>query len=180
METLQWATIILLVLLNFTIIAGLVFGYYFFKNYRTTNNSDDSTPQTRQDILEILGDNDAFCKLHPKTEASGTCAICLGSFCETCIKNHETLMFCPTHYKVFLEHKWQDIQTVKTTPNNPHDGVQLYEYKKELWTNEEIPAYVMTHYKLNYEGDYIESYIMLFVRDIDVDRVAKIGSTTQH
>ena len=104
-----------------------------------------------------------FCENHPETPSSGACLICEDVFCEKCLIEHEGLYFCKEHFKTFVNNKWTQITDVKTTPSTPEDGLFIYNFKKQIWVDKEIPSFVLTHYKINIEHDYIESYIQLNV-----------------
>ncbi len=110
-----------------------------------------------------------FCENHPETPSSGTCLICEDVFCEKCIIEHESLYFCKEHFKVFVNNKWKQITDIKTTPSTPEDGLFIYNFKKQIWKDRDIPSFVLTHYKINIEHDYIESYIQLNVIESKAD-----------
>ena len=108
--------------------------------------------------------NKHFCKNHPSDHAAGVCAICQNSYCEECIKEHEGHSFCETHFRLYLSHQWNELDTIRTTPDIPESALPLYDFKKTLWEEKEIPTLLSTHYKINIEGDFIESYVKLIVR----------------
>ncbi len=110
-----------------------------------------------------------FCENHPETPSSGTCLICEDVFCEKCIIEHESLYFCKEHFKTFVNNKWKQITDVKTTPSTPEDGLFIYHFKKQIWIERELPSFVLTHYKINIEHDFIESYIQLNVIESKAD-----------
>lgn len=112
-----------------------------------------------------------YCSHHPDTPSVGSCLICEEVFCEDCLIDHESMHFCKEHFRTFASNKWEQITDVRTTPETPEDGLYIYNFKKDLWLNKSIPTFVMTHYKINIENDYIESFIQLNVR---VDDVAKL------
>lgn len=105
-----------------------------------------------------------YCHNHPNEHAAGVCAICQNAYCEDCIKEHEGHSFCEDHFRLFLSHEWDEIDTIKTTPDIPESALPLYDFKKQLWQEREIPSVLSTHYKINIEGDFIESYVKLVVR----------------
>lgn len=122
----------------------------------------DSTSQTETSV---------FCTHHEKEHAKGTCSICEQSFCESCLKEHDGLTFCSEHLRTFSENKWVDITNIKTTPNNPEAAMFVYQFKKDQWANSNIPTFIVTHYKINIDGDHIESYVMLYVRSQDEENL---------
>ncbi len=105
-----------------------------------------------------------YCLNHPSDHAAGVCAICQNAFCEECIKEHVGHSFCEAHFRLFLSHEWDEIDTIKTTPDIPESALPLYDFKDQLWKEEEVPSILTTHYKINIEGDFIESYVKLVVR----------------
>ncbi len=102
------------------------------------------------------------CINHHETQAAGLCNICEKAFCENCLHTHETLNFCSDHYPLFLNTQWQEIISVHTTPQMPEKGTFLYTFKKDIWEKENIPTYLLTHYKINPATDEIESIITLY------------------
>ena len=36
--------------------------------------------------------------------------------------------------------------------NNPEAAMYVYKFKKEQWSNFNIPSYIVTHYKINIDG----------------------------
>jgi len=61
-----------------------------------------------------------------------------------------------------MRHDWDEVLTLKTSTTDPEEGVRLYDVKKELFEKEDIPTYIETHYKINVDQDYIETYLVLF------------------
>lgn len=104
-----------------------------------------------------------YCENHPDIPSVGSCLICEDVFCEQCLIEHDSLYFCKEHFKTFANNKWKQITDVRTTPNTPEDGLYIYHFKRHIWQNNKIPSFVLTHYKINIEEDYIESFIQLNV-----------------
>lgn len=104
-----------------------------------------------------------FCKNHPDNASIGACLICEDVFCEKCLIESDGLCFCKDHFKTFVNNKWSQITDVKTTPATPEEGMFIYQYKRQIWRDRDVPSFVLTHYKINIEHDYIESYIQLNV-----------------
>lgn len=120
-----------------------------------------------------MGEHLHYCKNHPDDHAAGVCAICQVGFCEECLIEHEGHNFCADHFRIFVSHEWDEIDTIKTNPDTPETALPLYDFKKELWEKEETPSILSTHYKINIEGDFIESYVKLVVRKEEVDELRK-------
>ncbi len=103
-----------------------------------------------------------FCKLHPGIKAAGTCGICEEMFCEDCLMELDRISFCPEHFRLVNSTEWAVIDEVKTDPNSPELGVYIYEFKRQSWKNQMTPMYIVTHYQINVEHDFIESQVSLF------------------
>ena len=116
-----------------------------------------------------------YCENHPDIPSVGGCLICEDVFCEKCLIEHESLYFCKEHFKTFANNKWKQVTDTRTTPNTPEDGLYIYHFKRHIWKVQNIPSFVLTHYKINIEEDYIESFIQLnVVEDIAEELIADI------
>lgn len=124
-----------------------------------------------------------YCTKHPDAQSVGSCLICEDVFCDKCLVEHEGMHFCKDHFRTFASNKWKQITDVKTTPDTPEEGLYIYRFKRDLWSNKAIPSFVMTHYKINLENDYIESFIQLNVREADAaelsHEIAKFKTSLQ-
>lgn len=109
-------------------------------------------------------DEVTYCVNHPQDHGKGLCAICQDSLCEECLKEHDGLNFCGAHFRLYLGHDWVELETIKTTPETPESAFPIYDFKKDLWEKERLPAIISTHYKINIETDKIESFVRLLVR----------------
>lgn len=109
------------------------------------------------------------CKNHPEKVSGGICLICEEAFCESCLIEHESMLFCKEHFKTFSQNKWDSISDVRTTPDTPHDALYVYHFKRKIWKERKTPTYVLTHYKINIDEDFIESFVQLFVLKSDVE-----------
>lgn len=112
-----------------------------------------------------------FCENHPEVASVGGCLICEEVFCEKCLVEHENMYFCKEHFKTFANNRWKQITDVKTTPNNPEDGLFIYHFKRHIWKNKQSPSFVLTHYKINIEEDFIESFIQLNVLESEAEKL---------
>jgi hypothetical protein len=113
-----------------------------------------------------------YCLNHKESPSVGSCLICEEVFCNDCLIEHESMHFCKEHFKTFASHKWKQITDELTTPDTPETGAYIYRFKHDQWVNKKIPSFVMTHYKINLENDYIESFIQLNVREDDVEKLS--------
>ncbi len=105
---------------------------------------------------------DLFCPNHSEEPGEVTCAICERFFCVACIKPYKTLHFCKEHIPLVMRFDWEEVLTIKTSTHDPEGGVRLYAAKKKLFDEKDIPTYVETHYKINVDQDYIETYLVVF------------------
>jgi hypothetical protein len=105
---------------------------------------------------------DLFCPNHIDEPGEVTCAICDRLFCKTCVKPFKTMHFCKEHLPLIMRHDWDEVLTIKTSTSDPEQGVRLFDIKKNLFETQNIPTYIETHYKINVDQDYIETYLVLF------------------
>lgn len=105
---------------------------------------------------------DLFCPNHIDEPGEVMCAICDKLYCKACIKPFKTMHFCKEHTPLVMRHDWDEVLTLKTSTSDPELGVELYQLKKDLFEKENIPTYIETHYKINVEQDFIETYLVLF------------------
>ena len=155
---------ILSIILIAILILLVVMAFYIFKLKNKNQESD-------------LADNlENQCHKHVDKLPDGQCAICNHFFCTDCLKQHENLSFCIEHYQIFLTNKWEVAHTIKTTPEQPGLGVNLFKEKKLLWQKHSIPSYTVTYYKINIENDAIESYVKLYGRAQDKQKLSIIST----
>jgi hypothetical protein len=128
--------------------------------------------------LKVRLHAEATCHLHPKEPSEGACAICDQYFCKACLKSQQTLLFCREHIGIYLDAQWSEVHSVKSTPQNPEAGVEVVEWKKSTWEREALPMFIQTHYKINLDGDQIESWVVLFARQAEQDEIKKRVSST--
>jgi hypothetical protein len=102
------------------------------------------------------------CPNHPNEPGEVQCAICDKHFCTTCIKSFKTMHFCKEHLPLVMRYEWDEVLILKTSTIDPERGVRLYDMKKELFEADDLPTYIETHYKINVDQDYIETYLVLF------------------
>jgi hypothetical protein len=114
-----------------------------------------------------------FCENHPDLPSVAGCLICENVFCEKCLIEHEGLYFCKDHFKTYVSNKWKQITDVKTTPHTPEDGLYIYHFKRHLWKDLSKPSFVLTHYKINIEEDFIESFIQLNVVESEAEALSE-------
>jgi hypothetical protein len=137
----------------------------------------------KEEIIEVISkykklseervEEKYFCENHPAVPSAGACLICEEVFCEKCLIEHDGLYFCKEHFKTFTSNKWKQITDTRTTPNTPEDGLYIYHFKRNLWKERSAPSFVLTHYKINIEEDFIESFIQLNVLEKDAEFLAK-------
>jgi hypothetical protein len=131
--------------------------------------------------LKELAHPEATCRIHTREPSEGACAICDQYFCKSCLKPQQSLLFCKEHVALYLGANWVEIHSVKSSPQDPEAGVDLVEWKKTLWEKETKPSYIQTHYKINLEGDQIESWVVLYVREQEREEMKKrVSSSFRH
>jgi hypothetical protein len=172
-------TVALLAFTNVLIVILLgIFGFFIYRLLKQQNQlKNDSAPplgpnqqQFHPEIMARLKDAQSvkvrkpelYCPNHPDEPGEVMCAICDRLFCKACIKPFKSLHFCKEHIPLVMRHDWEEVLTVKTSTTDPEHGVRLYDRKKEIFQREDIPTYVETHYKINVDQDYIETYLVLF------------------
>ncbi|RLA66828.1 MAG: hypothetical protein DRQ88_05215 [Epsilonproteobacteria bacterium] len=107
------------------------------------------------------------CITHNKSRATGSCQICDKTFCSECLENYRGLLLCSGHHLLAQKSCWTSIKSVRLSSENPKKGLMLQEIKEKLWEEMSLPAYIITHYRLNLELDIIESHMDLYVRRED-------------
>jgi hypothetical protein len=117
--------------------------------------------------------SELFCPNHSDEPGEVTCSICDRMFCKACIKPFKTMHFCKEHLPLIMKHEWDEILTIKTSTTDPEQGVRLYDIKKSIFEKEQIPTYIETHYKINVDQDFIETYLVLFGIKENIDELKK-------
>lgn len=129
-------------------------------------NEGNFHPIIRERLKELHGIKkeraDIFCLNHKEEPGEVNCSICEHIFCKSCIKNYKSLYFCKEHIHLVMKHDWVEVLTVKTSTNDPEKGVRLYDLKKAILEQDQIPSFIETHYKINIDQDHIETYLVLF------------------
>lgn len=175
------AIILILFIIIFLMMGGMIFILY--KLLVTNNQSSPVTPIEPQEVQpadkfahikrpEMIVEK-FHCHNHPDQESVGSCLICEDVFCENCLIEHESMHFCRDHFRLFANSRWKQITDVRTTPDTPEEGLFIYNFKRDMWKEKSIPSFVITHYKINVEEDYIESFIQLNVREEDVEELSR-------
>lgn len=170
--------ILLSLLISVLVVAVLVLIFFYLRDRRK-----QQTLQSRNDGQINLNSSiqveskkpsvyrppraEGYCVNHTSEKAVALCAVCSKTLCEECASEAENLYFCSEHFQTYLESEWISLTNIKTTPDNPTEGVALYEFKDTLWNKEHVPTFIVTHYRINIESDFIESYVQLHVRKED-------------
>jgi hypothetical protein len=103
-----------------------------------------------------------FCPNHPEEVGETTCAICGKFFCKACLRPFKTMHFCKEHLGLVMKNEWDEVATIKSSTEDPEAGVKIIETKQKWWDQDQLPTYIETHYKINIDNDYIETYLVLF------------------
>jgi hypothetical protein len=77
-----------------------------------------------------------------------------------------------------MNHQWEEVMTVKTSTQDPEHGVRVYGLKKEIFEKEDLPTYVETHYKINIDHDHIETYLVVFAMQEQLEKIKEKFSTS--
>ncbi len=197
----EQATLILIVitLLLLVIILGFL-SFLIFKLLNKPQHSNFSREQSLEDstlakpdiarsefhpaILERIKESeklknrraDLFCPNHLDEPGEVMCAICDKLYCKACIKPFKNLHFCREHLPLIMKHEWEEVFTLKTSTEDPEEGVRLYDQKKDIFEKESIPTYIETHYKINVDQDYIETYLVMFGIKEEIAKIkSKLG-----
>ena len=170
--------IVFLILLIFVLMGSMIF--ILFRLLTKKEIVPESKPETpiskNPSFLDLKKTEELvvekyYCIHHSDAPSVGACLICEEVYCVDCLVDHESMHFCKEHFRTYANYKWKQITDTMTTPDTPEDGLYIYNFKRELWLNKNIPSFVMTHYKINIENDYIESFIQLNVREDDVEKL---------
>lgn len=143
------------------------------QNNQLSNNRSDYHPEIVARMKEIekfkSKRTELFCPNHFDEPGETHCAICDRLFCRSCIVPFKTMHLCKEHLPLLMKNDWVKVLTLKTSTHDPEDGVRLYEQKKRVFTNEELPTYIETHYKINIEEDLIETFLVVFATKDQVE-----------
>ena len=191
----QWAYLLIaLSLFMLVIIIGLlsVLIYKLFKNQspspspQNLNNPDSGQQQLVKEfhpaIVERMNDMkklkqkraDLYCPNHTEEPGETVCGICDKLFCKSCVKDFKSLHFCKEHLPLIMNFEWDEVLTLKTSTEDPEQGVRLYDLKKEIFEKDELATYVETHYKINVDQDFIETYLVVYSQKENIQRVKDI------
>lgn len=184
--------LIIIILFLLVIVVGAL-AFFIFKNFGKNNSApvvgaavtsesphlDVAKSNFHPDILERIKDMEKvkpkrahlFCPNHSEEPGETMCAICDKIYCRSCIKPYKSLHFCKEHLPLIMRFEWDEVLTIKTSTQDPEQGVRLYDVKKEIFENDDIPTYVETHYKINVDQDYIETYLVLFAQKESIQMV---------
>jgi hypothetical protein len=173
--------LIVLTLLLLAVIVGvltlLIYKMSKTQGIQVAKEAEVSQSEFHPAILERMKDMeklkpkraDLFCPNHSEEPGETVCAICDKLFCRSCIKPFKTMHFCKEHLPLIMKHDWDEVLTLKTSTQDPEQGVRLFDAKKEIFQNDEIPTYVETHYKINVDQDYIETYLVLYAQKDSIE-----------
>jgi len=115
-----------------------------------------------------------FCPIHPEEAGEVQCGMCGKYFCNKCIRPMKSIYFCKEHMAVFLRNQWEEILTLKTSSSDPEAGVRLYDKKQLIFTEHKIPTYIETHYKIDVDSDFIETYLVLYAQENQAEQVKEL------
>jgi len=148
--------IVLLTLIFALIFCIVVLSYFLIK----------SSSKNKEKALPEMALNGPMAKKE-QGDIDGICAICEEGFPENKLIEHDKTSFCKDHYQLFISHEWDVITNVVTSADSPEAAIAIYQIKNNLWCTQEVPSFIVTHYKINVEKNYIESHVQLFARECD-------------
>ena len=161
--------ILLSFLISVLVAAILVVAFFYFRDrYKKARSQEES--QVKKESPQAIyrpPRAEGYCANHSLEKAVALCAVCSKCLCDECSSGAENLYFCSDHFQTYIDHEWVTLTNIKTTPDNPTQGIALYQFRDDLWNKSEIPTFIVTHYRINIENDYIESYVQLHVRKED-------------
>ena len=175
------------VLLVVVILVLAFFGYRLLKQQQQKQNPKDpapaeppaAVPQYHPEILERMKSikkvkpkrQDLFCPNHPDEPGEATCGICDRLFCKACIRPFKSMHLCKEHLPLLMKNDWDEVMTLKTSTDDPEAGVKLYDVKKQIFQEDNIATYIETHYKINVDQDFVETYLVLFAMKSEVQEL---------
>lgn len=141
------------------------------------NSTTHYHPEIKKRMEDVAFTNpvksDIFCPYHPTEPGEVQCGMCARYFCSRCVRPMKSIYFCKEHMALYLRNHWTEVLTIKTNSSDPENGVRLYERKQQLFIEQQIPTYVETHYKIEVDSDFIETYLVLFAMEENVEEVRK-------
>lgn len=152
---------LVLVVLLLMVALGLVIYLLYKKSKSQTVSDPNSLAPSSFQASKV--EESFFCKNHKDEASVGSCLICEEVFCKECLSEIDGLSFCKEHATIYVSTSWRKISDIKTTPQSPEEGIVAWEKKRQVWKSLNIPSYIVTHYKINIEDDFIESYVQLHV-----------------
>lgn len=130
----------------------------------------------RIDELEFTNPvpEDLFCPYHPQEPGEVQCGMCARYFCSKCVRPMKSIYFCKEHMALYLRSQWLEVLTLKSSSDDPEAGVRLFEKKNEAYLQKQIATYVETHYKIDVDSDFIETYLVLFAQESQQEEVKNL------
>lgn len=113
------------------------------------------------------------CVNHVEEPGEASCAVCDLLYCKVCVKPFKSMHLCKEHFPVVMKNEWNEVVTIKTSSHDPEEGVRLFDMKKKLFVEKSIPSYVETHYKIDVDHDNIETYLVLFALQENMDEIKR-------
>jgi len=154
------------------ILSFMILKLFKDRSQQTNSSNTNSTPKNdyHPEILARMKEaeglrakrSDLFCPNHSEEPGETVCAICDKLFCRSCIKPFKSMHLCKEHLPFLMRYDWAEVLTLKTSTHDPEGGVRLYEQKKKIFEQYQIATYIETHYKINVDDDFIETFLVLF------------------
>ena len=107
-----------------------------------------------------------------KKKPKGMCNICEKTFSEDSLTEINDLWLCKKHLKLYKISKWTLFKTATSDPENPVEGVKLYNLQQEL-RDYGFYSYIKSSYEEDLEAEKIYTTIFLYCRDVDIEKINK-------
>lgn len=163
----------LLIVIATTCLAVVGMLFYFLKSLRAENLPE----VVNESGQKVEGPEGTSCAYHPKAIAMATCSICQRPICQKCFREADDVHFCSEHLRTYLDNEWEVLSQVRSSVQEPEDGLLVYEFKTSLWNSDMTPTFLVTHYQIDVHGDHIETHTKLFVREQDLEELSQAYHT---
>lgn len=78
-----------------------------------------------------------------------SCDICHNDFPESYLVENNLGVFCRPHSELVQNDEWIEIFCLCSNPKDPENGIQLLNFKKNIWIKHQLPSII----RLKYDGD---------------------------
>ena len=100
------------------------------------------------------------------------CNICEKTFPEDKLTEIDELWLCKKHLKLYNKSSWVLFKTATSDPENPVEGVKLYNQQQVL-RDYGFYTYIKSTYEEDLDAEKIYTTIYLYCRDEDIEKINK-------